>query len=102
MPSSCSGGKGSEMGFFLIWWAWAIAAILLLGLEILLPGFLFLGFAIGAAVVGALLLLGILLGAELLLLIFALLSLIAWLALRRYYGRGQKAKIWDRDINDDV
>ncbi|OZB13542.1 MAG: hypothetical protein B7X55_12745, partial [Rhodobacterales bacterium 34-62-10] len=66
-------------------------------------GFILLGFAIGAALVGLLLLIG-LLGGNLfvLILIFAIASLISWIALRRLMGvRKGQVKIWDRDINDN-
>ena len=68
-----------------------------------MPGFIFLGFAIGAVVTGALIWLG-LLGATLptLLLVFALASLMAWFGLRRAFGSQQgQVKIWERDINDN-
>ena len=85
------------------WWFWAVAGIALAALEVILPGFIFLGFAIGAAVTGLLVLFG-LLGSNvpLSLLIFALLSLLGFLVLRRVVGvtKHQK-KIWTKDINDN-
>ena len=68
----------------------------------LAPGYVFLGFAIGAIVVGALLWLGVLgAGWPLLALVFAVVSLIAWWGLRRVFGlRTGQVKIWERDIND--
>ena len=84
------------------WWVWMIAGAVLAILEIMIPGFILLGFAVGAALTGLLLWLGIL-GESLavLVLVFAVASLIAWLVLRRVVGvrRGQ-VKVWDRDIND--
>ncbi len=84
------------------WWVWLAAALVLGILEMLIPGFIFLGFAIGAAVVGLALLgpLG-LLSLPAILLIFAIASLVAWLALRRYFAlpKGQ-VKTFDHDIND--
>jgi membrane protein implicated in regulation of membrane protease activity len=76
--------------------------------EVLLPSFVLLGFALGAAVVAALLLFGgplsVWLAASLplLLLLFAIVSLLCWLALRRWVGvyRGQ-VKTFDHDINDN-
>ncbi len=86
-----------------IWWAWLAAALGLAILEMLVPGFIFLGFAIGAALVG-LMLLGpmALLSAPLILLIFAALSLATWLLLRRIFAlpHGQ-VKTFDHDINDN-
>jgi membrane protein implicated in regulation of membrane protease activity len=85
------------------WWVWIVLGVTLAVAEVLLPGFILLGFAIGAALVGFLLLLG-LLGGNLfvLILIFAIASLISWIALRRLMGvRKGQVKIWDRDINDN-
>lgn len=90
------------------WWIWGAAAVVLAIGEVLLPSFVLLGFALGAAVVAALLLFGgplsVWLAASLplLLLIFAVVSLLCWLALRRWVGvyRGQ-VKRFDHDINDN-
>lgn len=85
------------------WWVWVVVGVTLAVAEVILPGFILLGFAIGAALVGLLLLIGVL-GGNLfvLILIFAIASLVAWIALRRLVGirRGQ-VKIWDRDINEN-
>ncbi|NIY79585.1 hypothetical protein HCZ23_08885 [Celeribacter sp. HF31] len=86
------------------WWVWAVAAIALMGLEVLVPGFIFLGFGVGAGIVALLLALG-LFGSNIavILLIFAVLSLVAWLAMRQVFGlRKGQVKVWDKDINDDV
>ncbi|NGQ91298.1 hypothetical protein G5V65_10350 [Rhodobacter sp. HX-7-19] len=86
-----------------IWWVWIAAGFLIGGLEILAPGYIFLGFAIGAVVTGILLGLGVLSGGPaLLVLTFAICSLVAWIALRRTMGvREGQVKVWDRDINDN-
>lgn len=84
------------------WWIWAAAALLLAIIEVLAPGFVFLGFAIGAAAVALILLnTGMSVSLPMLLLIFAALSLVAWLILRRVFARpyGQ-VKNFDHDIND--
>lgn len=86
----------------LLWWVWMAFALLLGIMEVVIPGFVFLGFAIGAAVTGLLILLSVLsVGLSVLLLIFAALSLVAWLVLRRLFAlpSGQ-VKRFDRDIND--
>jgi len=90
------------------WWAWAVAALVLAGLEILLPTQILLGFAIGAGVIALVLLVGGPIAAAfaasvpLTLLIFAVASLIAWLVLRRVVGvRSGQVKHWDTDINED-
>ena len=64
-----------------VWWLWLAGALVLGVVEMLLPGFIFLGFAIGAALTG-LLLLAVAPSLPVLLLIFAALSLAAWLILR--------------------
>ena len=86
-----------------VWWVWVVAGFGLGVLEVIVPGFIFLGFAIGAVVTGLLRLVG-LLGPNLpvLVLIFALASLAAWLALRATIGvRQGQVKVWDKDINDN-
>ena len=85
-----------------IWWVWVVAGFALGVLEVLIPGFIFLGFAIGAIFTGALVGIG-LLGTSLppLFLIFALASLAAWFVLRATMGvRDGQVKVWDKDIND--
>ncbi|MEI2805977.1 MAG: hypothetical protein V9G18_08575 [Albidovulum sp.] len=84
------------------WWVWMVAGAALAILEVAVSGFVLLGFAIGAALTGLLLWFGVLGGSlALLLLVFALASLIAWLILRRAVGvRHGQVKVWDRDINE--
>ncbi len=85
------------------WWVWVVAGFALGVVEVLVPGFIFLGFAIGAVVTGILVGIG-LLGANvpLLVLVFALASLGAWFVLRRLFGvRGGEVKLWDKDVNDN-
>lgn len=86
------------------WVFWMIAAVGLAILEVIAPSFIFLGFAIGAAIVGLILLIG---GAALSMslpvtfLVFAVVSLISWIALRKLLGvRQGQVKVWDKDIND--
>ena len=86
------------------WVFWMIAAVGLAILEVFAPSFIFLGFAIGAALVGLVLLIGgsaISLSLPMTFLVFAVVSLISWIALRQLLGvrRGQ-VKVWDEDIND--
>jgi inner membrane protein len=84
------------------WWAWVILGFALGVLEVLVPGFIFLGFAIGAVATGILVGIGIPAGLPALILIFAVTSVLAWLVLRRVVGvREGQVKVWDRDINDD-
>lgn len=70
--------------------------------EVFVPASVFLGFAVGAFCVGLLMLIGVPLGGvPTTLLVFAIISAVAWVVLRRYLGvrRGQ-SKIIDRDVND--
>lgn len=84
-----------------VWWAWVVLGFLLGILEIIAPGYIFLGFAIGAVLTGVVAALGLTTSLPLLLLIFAVASVVAWLVLRRVMGvREGQVKIWDRDIND--
>ncbi|MEN8895841.1 MAG: hypothetical protein ABF248_07105 [Yoonia sp.] len=84
-------------------WVWMSAALLLATLEVLVPGYIFLGFAIGSLFVGVILALQIPLGGlPIMLVVFAALSLAAYLAMRRIFGlKTGSVKIWDRDINDN-
>lgn len=89
------------------WWLWGAAALVLGCLEMLLPGFILLGFAIGAGVVALLLLVGgpVAVGLSgslpLTLVVFAVLSLLGWMALRRFVGvRDGQVKTFDHDVND--
>ncbi|MEL6642294.1 MAG: hypothetical protein AAFQ79_00050 [Pseudomonadota bacterium] len=91
-----------------LWWVWMVAALALAFLEVLVPGYIFLGFALGAAATGLTVAVGgpvsLWLSGSLpaALLFFAICSLIAWIALRKIVGvRKGQVKIWDRDINDD-
>ena len=62
------------------WWVWMSGALILATLEVLIPGYIFLGFAIGAGVMGLLILLGVsATGLALTLVIFAVLSLISYI-----------------------
>ncbi|MDE3080336.1 MAG: hypothetical protein KGI94_09935 [Paracoccaceae bacterium] len=91
-----------------VWWIWVIAGCALGILEILAPAFVFLGFAIGAVLTGLIEWLGIppadwMAGSRPRhLLVFAVLSLVAWVVLRAVFGlkRGQ-VKVWNHDINDN-
>lgn len=84
------------------WWTWIVLGFALGVLEILAPGYIFLGFAIGAVLTGILVGTGLApAGLTFLILLFAVMSVLAWLALRRTMGvREGQVKIWDRDIND--
>lgn len=89
-------------GLWTLWWVWMSAALLLVTLEVIAPGYIFLGFAIGAFGVGLIEVVGLgTLSLPVSLVIFAVLSLIAYLMLRKVFGlRSGQVKIWHKDIND--
>jgi len=93
------------MSWMFAWGTWVVAAIVFAILEIFLPASVFLGFAIGAAVVAGLLALGgvAFVGGTVpwMMVIFAAVSLIAWLVLRRVFAlRKGQVKVWKTDINE--
>ncbi len=86
------------------WWIWAGAGIVLLIIEVFAPGFVFLGFGVGALAVALILAVGggLITSLSVALLVFAVCSLVAWLVIRRLAGeRKGQIKIWDTDINDN-
>ena len=93
---------------FATWWVWALAGLVLAILEVVAPTYILLGFAIGAGIVSLGLLSGLLggmaaaaYGVALLIVTFAILSLIAWLALRAVFGKpGGTVQTFENDIND--
>lgn len=89
--------------FWQLWWVWMVAAGLLAILEMLVPAFVFLGFAVGAAVTGLLTLAGVLGSAWApMVFVFAIASLGGWYLLRALFGRHEgQVKIIDRDINEN-
>jgi len=87
------------------WWAWMAGAFLLAILEMVAPTYILLGFAIGAFFISGLLYFGVLAAVSLpaMLMLFAAISLVAWLVLRQVFGISrEKVKTWDKeeDIND--
>ncbi|MEO1537615.1 MAG: hypothetical protein AAFR73_07765 [Pseudomonadota bacterium] len=88
-----------------LWWVWMVGALLLAILEVAAPAQIFLGFAVGAGGVGLALLLGVpgLAGSTpAMLLLFAFVSLIAWLIIRQAVGvRAGQVKVFEHDINED-
>ena len=90
------------MELLAVWWAWIVLGAGLAVLEVLVPGFIFLGFAIGAVLMAGLVGLGLAVGPSVALLIFAVLSLVAWAGLRAKFGVSEKdVKVWRDDINDN-
>ena len=85
------------------WWFWVAFGLVLVTLETVLPGFVLLGFGIGAVVVGLLISLGLSMTLPKLVLLFATVSLITWAGLRALF-RPKKAnvKTFENDINDGL
>lgn len=84
------------------WWVWAVVALILVGAELLVPIYIALGFAIGAALT-ALIVAFDLPGAKLgwTLLIYAVLSVGSWAWIYRTYGTPfGKVKRFTEDINE--
>jgi inner membrane protein len=88
------------MDYLTLWWVWVSIALILGLIEILLPGNIFLGFALGAlAMVPVVLLPGA--STSLLVAVFAGLSLLCWIILRAVFRRQSSgARIVTRDINE--
>lgn len=88
-----------------LWWTWMVGGAILAILEVLAPTQIILGFAVGAAGVGLALLIGVPGLASSLpatLLVFAILSLVAWIVIRKVVGvRKGQVKVWETDINED-
>ena len=90
------------------YWVWFAAAIILGILEILAPGYILLGFALAALMMGFVFLMDLGIGSYLAgslpitLVVFALLALLVWIILRKVFGaRGGQVKVWETDINDN-
>ena len=88
------------IGFLGVWWVWLTLALILGIAELLLPSFIFLGFAVGAAATGILLLTPLSMGLPMVLVVFAAMSLAGWLALRRFFKPSDdQTRIIREDIN---
>ncbi|MFN4172956.1 MAG: NfeD family protein [Pseudorhodobacter sp.] len=90
------------MSWLSVWWVWVAGGFAIAVMEVLVPGYIFVGFAIGAVLTGALIGFGLLGGnLAVTICVFAIVSLVAWLVTRRLVGtRPGQVKIWTRDIND--
>ena len=63
------------MSLWSEWWVWMSAALAMATLEVIVPGWIFLGFAMGALVMGVLLLIGLTgMSLPITLVVFALLT----------------------------
>ncbi|MGJ8616926.1 MAG: NfeD family protein [Sulfitobacter sp.] len=88
--------------YLTLWWVWICAALALGVIELLAPGFIFLGFAIGALAMAVVVFVLPATNVPALLAMFAILSLIAWVLLRVLFRRQSSgARIVSRDINEN-
>ncbi len=84
------------------WWVWMAAALVLALIELVLPGSLFLGFALGALAMAGVVAFSAMANTAALLALFAVLSLLAWVALKRVFRRQSSgARVVTHDINDN-
>ena len=89
-------------GLLHIWWVWLCAALVLALVELMVPASVFLGFALGAAVMAVLVAIGVASNTSVLLALFAGLSLIAWIGLKLLFkSQSSGARIVTRDINEN-
>ncbi len=88
--------------YLTLWWVWICAALALGVIELLAPGFIFLGFALGAMAMAVVVFILPATNVPALLAMFAILSLVAWIALRLVFRRQSSgARIVTRDINEN-
>ncbi len=88
--------------FATLWWVWICAALALGVIELLVPGSIFLGFALGALAMAVVVYVLPIANLPALLALFAILSLVAWIALRLVFRRQSSgARIVTRDINEN-
>jgi len=87
--------------FMNLWWGWLAAALALALLGVLAPGFIFLGFAVGAVVMAAVVAFAPALSIPVALAIFAILSLVSWIVLKQVFKKQSSgARRILHDIND--
>ncbi len=89
-------------GLVTLWWVWICAALVLGVIELLVPGSIFLGFALGAMAMAVVVFVLPISNIPALLALFALLSLIAWILLKLVFRRQSSGmRIVKRDINEN-
>jgi len=89
------------------YWVWLALALALGIMEILVPGYILLGFALAAAAMGLLFASGVgpanamMESLPITLSVYGGVSLVMWLGLRHFFGRRDgQVKVWDKDINE--
>lgn len=89
-------------GYLSLWWVWICIALALGVVELLAPGFIFLGFGLGALAMVGVVLLAPGINVPALLALFAVLSLIGWIVLRLGFRKQSSgARIITKDVNDN-
>jgi membrane protein implicated in regulation of membrane protease activity len=89
-------------GLLHIWWVWLSAALALALIELVAPASIFLGFALGALVMTAVVGFGLLSNTSAMLALFAGMSLLAWIMLKLMFrSQSSGARIVERDINEN-
>lgn len=87
------------MSFVIVFWHWWTLAAVMLVLEMLLPGFVFMFLAIGAAAAGLALLVISGLSLELQLTVFAIVSVVSAVGLRPTFRRMQHSRTAEPSLN---
>ncbi|MBM1631850.1 hypothetical protein JQV27_03295 [Sulfitobacter mediterraneus] len=88
--------------YLSLWWVWICIALALGVVELLAPGFIFLGFGLGALAMVGVVLLAPGINVPALLALFAVLSLIGWIVLRLGFRKQSSgARIVTKDVNDN-
>ena len=83
-----------------LWWVWVCAALALGILEMLVPGFIFLGIAAGAAIMAVVVAIAGDIGLTPALAIFSGVSLVSWIALRiAFKPTDDQSRVIHDDIN---
>jgi membrane protein implicated in regulation of membrane protease activity len=87
--------------YLTLWWVWVCVALAVGILELLAPGFIFLGFALGALAMAAIVSIFSLTNIPAMLALYAVLSLVGWIVLRAAFrNQSSGARIVTSDIND--
>lgn len=88
--------------YLSLWWVWICIALALGVVELLAPGFIFLGFGLGALAMAGVVLVVPGFNVPALLALFAVLSLMGWIILRLVFRRQSSgARVVTKDINDN-
>ena len=87
--------------YMTIWWVWLCIALGMAILELLVPSFIFLGFALGGLAMAAIVATVTISNVPALLALYAILSLIAWIGLKAAFRKQSSgARVVTEDIND--